>query len=953
MRANDGQQQQQIHHHHHHQPNWRGKSHRIHNETRQLVRVYWATKDVVDRIHLATAQHLSTDRLYPPSNKHARYKVHSKHHHHHQHHHQQHHHLHQHHHSLRPSMLIELRQLNYVREYVLSPKSQLIRMQCDVFEPDESIYYCFIYLILYRAAVLFESLPYCVPTISETGPNEAMSSAVDNKIDKLDPIDSKIIGSTNEQMDNLIGIVSHHSNESKYLNDDHHHQMNREKNYQSYGHKRMNQYNVRRRNNELEQIRSMILPPGSAYKRHNKYRKYSSQLNEHDYSDDEANDGDDDDDKNSLEIGGHQNENGNDGNIRQFALKSADQSDYELERNRIGSSSTRRRTKKVLIQTRSCYCAMERESDSNVANSETNVVHVNLTASETIVLHLIITSCPTTDTDDGDEPLQMSDHVDSLELSRTNYAIEEHHEEILATPSNLTLNRSNGESNVNTRLDTNTVTIKSKNNHGKTNHHHHNNNKRRKGNKKGKALANKTKSMEAVDVNTFINLTSSSTTTTTTTTMKSMTIDNSPTVCILWVDNPTDYNFKLDKIEPSMEWPLSEKHHDSIDFTSTIDLIDYLHKFPFLVVRNGQMSIDPRMNIENRTQTHYLRSSHLRFEALSSINVTLRFKRSTSTSSIHSHPSLTKHLPVNNSDHWTIALNTFHTVFNRSITFIANKLINYESSSTESPLSHWSPFHITSMLLSLFIIVTLIIYAVIAVYGHKMVHHHHQQQQERIVQIRTLPPDDDSSMVCNQIGEQSNAVVESSQIGRHESLTSFNVEQQSLEIDYYDYAVPLMMVHSNECLQPIKPSPNENETVNINGVNGPIETIFTAKQLVAVGHVATIRRSLEIRMQQHDQLPPPPPHAEAFRTLPIKVNPTNRNITTNVSVGSLPTTTIITTTTTSTVTNTFNTSTRGMINDHIGNVDSSSSASISTLTRLSFTKPPVLLSTFGQRANNQ
>ncbi|KAJ6222984.1 hypothetical protein RDWZM_001529 [Blomia tropicalis] len=754
---------------------------------------------------------------------------------------------------------------------------QLIRMQCDVFEPDESIYYCFIYLILYRAAVLFESLPYCVPTISETGPNEAMSSAVDNKIDKLDPIDSKIIGSTNEQMDNLIGIVSHHSNESKYLNDDHHHQMNREKNYQSYGHKRMDQYN------------------------------------------------------------------------------SADQSDYELERNRIGSSSTRRRTKKVLIQTRSCYCAMERESDSNVSNSETNVVHVNLTASETIVLHLIITSCPTTDTDDGDEPLQMSDHVDSLELSRTNYAIEEHHEEILATPSNLTLNRSNGESNVNTRLDTNTVTIKSKNNHGKTNHHHHNNNKRRKGNKKGKALANKTKSMEAVDVNTFINLTSSSTTTTTTTTMKSMTIDNSPTVCILWVDNPTDYNFKLDKIEPSMEWPLSEKHHDSIDFTSTIDLIDYLHKFPFLVVRNGQMSIDPRMNIENRTQTHYLRSSHLRFEALSSINVTLRFKRSTSTSSIHSHPSLTKHLPVNNSDHWTIALNTFHTVFNRSITFIANKLINYESSSTESPLSHWSPFHITSMLLSLFIIVTLIIYAVIAVYGHKMVHHHHHQQQERIVQIRTPPPDDDSSMVCHQIGEQSNAVVESSQIGRHESLTSFNVEQQSLEIDYYDYAVPLMMVHSNECLQPIKPSPNENETVNINGVNGPIETIFTAKQLVAVGHVATIRRSLEIRMQQHDQLPPPPPHAEAFRTLPIKVNPTNRNITTNVSVGSLPTTTIITTTTTSTVTNTFNTSTstRGMINDHIGNVDSSSSASISTLTRLSFTKPPVLLSTFGQRANNQ
>lgn len=71
-------------------------------------------------------------------------------------------------------MLIELRKLNYVREQVVStvaneqeyssPPSVAIR--CDLFEPKESTYYCFIHVIISpRGAILYESLPRCVPTM--------------------------------------------------------------------------------------------------------------------------------------------------------------------------------------------------------------------------------------------------------------------------------------------------------------------------------------------------------------------------------------------------------------------------------------------------------------------------------------------------------------------------------------------------------------------------------------------------------------------------------------------------------------------------------------------------------------------------------------------------------------------------------------------------------------------
>nr|XP_027196502.1 probable cyclin-dependent serine/threonine-protein kinase DDB_G0292550 [Dermatophagoides pteronyssinus] len=109
-------------------------------------------------------------------------------------------------------------------------------------------------------------------------------------------------------------------------------------------------------------------------------------------------------------------------------------------------------------------------------------------------------------------------------------------------------------------------------------------------------------------------------------------------VCIISIDKPEKYLFKLLNIEPSMDW-LAENPRLATYFTETIfnnndnnnssnldvSSIDYSH---FLVVRNGRLSIDPQINIiENHSQIHYLQSNYLRLEALSSMNLTIKFQK--------------------------------------------------------------------------------------------------------------------------------------------------------------------------------------------------------------------------------------------------------------------------------------------------------------------------------------
>lgn len=883
--------------------------HHHRNQTRQLVRqfkahaivhlvrLYSCTEKVylqiVDRIASASTQHFgSTDRLYPSANSHyggghynSRVRGHKH----------------------RPSMLVELRQLNYVREYALPVKSQLVRMQCDTFEPSESIYYCFIYVILYQNAIFFESLPYCVPTTLNRDQQPASGNPEYSgimAINKKPAIDSGLIDTpTFDGPVTYMGNVGKTDNSTrKYLKE----------NEQMYSeHERMDKMKTVRahekQRHELDEIRSMILPLGPAYEKANP-------LSEKGYTDSVSETDD------HLMV----DSNEKDANIRQFALKSAEHSEYDTEQRRSAARASHR--KKVLIQTRSCFCAGQSNGHS-VGNIETpslkqSLVRINLTASETTVLHLILTSCPTpVDELAVDESAEeytnyhsTEDHNETMHNARKNFSdvplIEAY--QLKGTlfnfpkPDITIVNGTDRQMSDKKLLVSHTKSGKPmKNRKGKG--------------KKGSGVMKKREASQELPGDTEGLPRKGSEASGTTPSPSAE--DASPTVCILSVDNSYEYeySFQLDSIDPSIEWPLSEMHtFDGIDFSSTIDLAGYLHRFPFLIVRNGHSRIDPQMNLDNPTQMHLLRSKHLRFESLSSINITIRFRRSALA-----RPRVARQ-PVGevaSPGSWSEILGNVRSLVDRTVSFIAYKVVNSESQEDNS-LAQLTAFHITSMLLSLFILATLLIFAAIALLTRPA-----NSTQYQVVQIRTPEEMNETyameanSPDCSPLAATNGSSQNSCQTDeppnnsqgvskRHDSLLSFSLEQQSLEMDYYDYAVPLM-VHS--------PSASFGTVAGDTTCNEPSTDI-------------PFRPSFN------------PPE---FRTLPIKVNSPSRKIcsTANTSMCSL---------------SAINGATQSlskplaanrMINDAqstVGHQPALATVNISTLTRLSFSKPPVLLSTFGR-----
>lgn len=295
------------------------------SNVRHLIRVYWASKEVVHSIHRARVR-LESDPRYP----------------HHSHHHYHHNHRRPHHHSAnRPSKLLELRQLNYVREYSLTEShSELLRVKCDIFEPRESIFYCFVFVILRHSSVLAEYPPHCVPSLRHSATFVQTAVLAESSHTEPNPGNGQS------------GLVT--GGEKKYLNDD----------YSPLSKQSISSTASLGESNEWDHNR--IPPPGPAYDlvRRN-----------------EMPDGEEETDYFA-----------NQDHIRQFALKSTndgnDQSDY-----RRNSAGQRR---KVLIQSRACHCTTSESASQSSDNlmSRNSVVGINLTHSETIVLHLIITSCP-------------------------------------------------------------------------------------------------------------------------------------------------------------------------------------------------------------------------------------------------------------------------------------------------------------------------------------------------------------------------------------------------------------------------------------------------------------------------------------------------------------------------------------------------------------------------------
>ena len=1127
------------------------------NRTRQLVRVYTASKEVVEEIAAATEHHLATDRLYPVKN------------HHHSHHkYRRRRPNHHHHHPLRPSMLIELRQLQYVREYHLPVRSQLLRVRCDVFEPAESIYYCFIYVVLHRGAVHFESLPYCVPTTltasstaAEDDDDEAVVKGGDNGDDQrvmkksrrqkqrkimmrrrgpaLSGVNNRISGnggngrrplypflidppstpSENEQQQKqkqkqqqqhliTLGradlIASDSSSSSSptqkwyQMNDDHRQSGGQQQHYSLQTDNSISEHfnnNAERKASAdeagaaedydydpLQQIRSLIPPPGPAAFGSARTRK------------DEEESEDREDQMNSLppdnavdyeetaELDHRSTKEKEDNNIRQFALKSSDslpsssssgsssslQSDYHRQQQqqqspivvgqRIGGNNgnnnnskgdkvatqrKRTKTKKtpaLSVQRRSCYCSNSADlRPSSSSTSSTSILRLNLTTSETTVLHLVITSCPAAseeEEEDEDERKEIQSAIDN-----SSSAVADDDENLLdSSGENSAANYILGSSESGRHLKdaevsttTITSTAKTTDKDGQTKA---NNNKTKKDRRKGKGKKERkdrknhhqpTEPLSTTSTTTTTTSTTSTTTTeasTSTSSSSSSTLPSSttttPTVCILSIENPLQYSFKLDSIEPSLDWPAGifdghsmqgggldlpgpeEQGGKAATGEGPLDFLDWLRRFPFLVVRSGQRAIDPQMNIENRSATHFLRSGgHLRFEALSSLNVTLRFRRSPQPTLAHTrdsqHTTLqhsqSSELEEDHKDSSSSLSSAFHSVraaVDGAISYFAYHLaVNSAGDSGGQPtsvedsaaLAQLTAFHLTSMLLSLFILATLAIFAVIAYLQASK----EEDTTSRRVQIRTPEEEfdmdsspshpqqssgasEDQQMMQQLYGSSSQQASTSRGSKHHQSTKSpsFTLEQQSLEMDYYDYVAPLTIVEHHHHQQQ---QSSTYETL----------TNHQQQQQQTLEHTSTADSTTSSTCHH-------------FRTLPIKVNSPNSSLSRNKQLSLVKQNNTTTNTTSSCCSLAAAASGNGggtslvragggggggqssaacsaagaqstsgyVINDHNSqqqqlqqqqpNSNSGSSTEaermVATLARLSFTKPPVLLSTF-------
>lgn len=869
------------HHHHHHKT----VSESTQNNTRQLIRVYWATEDIVDSIARAHSRvrygyrqhgHHILSHPHPPHSQHP-----NSHHHHHHHHHQHQPHFFP---STRPSKLIELRLLNYVREYSLTDSNELLRITCDIFEPKESIFYCFVYIMLHHSTVLYENVPHCVPTTID------FSRKISKAIRQLPDTNH-----SEPMADNQSAGDSFNDSVRRYSGKNSENQLNKQSSLTD--------------TNRIEQTsnRQGISPPGPAYDLVTKQH------------------GDDDVEEAKNIAVSYDYDNTRDLNIKQFALKSTDQSDYETESKRVKQM----RRRKVMIQTRSCLCSSSVILSDKLTKE--NVVKINLTSSETIVLHLIITSCPINEwsdiykigdvkvpetgadsASDGDDGHPIGNYSvggdvlaygpDDLHLDTDSVRPNSESESFPNSSDNATSNGISSGASVAVQSDKSNAGRK----HNRKHHHHHHQEHSKKRKKKGKkrkkfdedkreSIDWEPSSKESDWPTSSITSSSPSTPVSSTSTTMSNGVSSSttqfgpisltteptlpnPSVCILTIDNPREYSLKLDSIEPSYDFQF-EPPVNSGQFPAVIDLIDYLDKFPFLVIRNGQFSIDPQMNIENRSQTHFLRSSYLRFEALSSINVTLRFRRSAPfvNQSLRAKRLDNKQLDDDRQQNETqVSMSsTLVTLIQQIVSYLALKFVNIGDAQVvnrrreELWFDTLSPFHITSIILSLFMALTLIIYALIAVHGCQVRRQNLQPQTNDETNITCVPSTEQNSSVrCKQKDTASNSI---------------SLEQQSMELDYYDYAQPLM-VH----------------TASVGSLKAQTVTDnqFTGEQRVPVD-------------------------TQYFSTLPIKLNCSNRIKQDTCFVANSSTTA---------------TNAQSTLNK--------SNSTISTLTRLSFTKPPILLSTF-------
>lgn len=180
------------------------------------------------------------------------------------------------------------------------------------------------------------------------------------------------------------------------------------------------------------------------------------------------------------------------------------------------------------------------------------------------------------------------------------------------------------------------------------------------------------------------------------------------TICIL---DLTERNYKMQVQQ------LVRRDYPVIYFQST--------HFPNLIVREGRLSIDPQLDINNKSQTHFLKSQYLRIESFYTTNITLKLMLLKSS-------------------------------------FMKEK--------SQSFMESLTPIHYTSLVLIALIVISLLVFILMSLTARK---------RRTVVKIVT-PSEGEPTHTSYSYMDQT-------------SLSQFSLaDNQSLEMDYYDYLLPFV-----------------------------------------------------------------------------------------------------------------------------------------------------------------
>ncbi|XP_075675559.1 uncharacterized protein LOC142644841 isoform X2 [Dermatophagoides pteronyssinus] len=797
---------------------------------RHLIRLYWTDKDVVDKVLLSAAvkhQQLKQQQLHRQSkwpslshflkkkrkiiknnNKKIHYWTNVTNPYRHNNQRQQgNHHYQFFYYSTRPSTLIEMKKFHYVREYSLdmirmdnnnhddnhtgaihnhhNDDGQTansatiggggggqIKIDCNTFQPNEDIYYCLVYLILYKNAVLYENIPHCIPTIDKQQQQQQQQQPNGNFVHldsftKSSSVFRDIVGqhravssSSSYPSEIKFNYNSNNNNDESVMNSSS--RSNAQIKLKTFN----ENYNSSSYNNEYE---SFIQKNVDDDENENYSQRMSTSINHNAFSDVK------------ILVNNSSLNNRNPSNIR-FVQQQPKQNTVQ-QRKSLNQIDT------IIVRTHACSCKLnsnkifnddrDHVNQVNQKKFETNIETLNIGDNEeTIIINLIIKTC----SKHADDEEFFSESKSALLLD-DDYLF--NHMNVGDVNSDV-VDDDDEEKNLK-KLNSNKMKMKKKRKKNKRIDQANNNEEESDNEKKQKQIPMHNK-LDANNNNRSLNEFDSYNR-----------MDDyyyHPTtaaVCIISIDKPEKYLFKLLNIEPSMDW-LVENPRLATYFTETIfndnndnnnssnldvSSIDYSH---FLVVRNGRLSIDPQINIiENHSQIHYLQSNYLRLEALSSMNLTIKFqkrsyyRRKQRDNHYNNHDNnhdddyyndnddggsgrhSDKHFSNNDNsfDHslfskifhrfysWIkqtvslIAIKTFRLSTNNEQTIappppnysktitnaykasnIENIIIEQQQQNNELSMINMPTFHIVSIILSIFIVLTFLIYVIIAFYSN-------------------------------------------------------------------------------------------------------------------------------------------------------------------------------------------------------------------------------------------